>query len=192
MDELIDQVMGVVAAMPYPIIGVSGHAGSGKSTVARTLENRISGCVRVRGDDFLDPVLVHRRSRDWDGVQRGRLADEVLAPFASGHPVYVRPLDWTHGISGPPQRLGSARMICVDGIGLFHPDVIEQFDLRIWVDTDPVTAMNRGRARDQAAGLDHDGPWAHIWFNNDADFDERFAPQDHADVLFDNNGAPIV
>src|SRR5699024_5728284 len=108
VDHLIDRVIALGAMTQYPIVGVSGHAGSGKSTLARTLENRISGSVRVRVDDFLDPVLIHRRSGDWTGVWRDRLADEVLGPFAAGRPVYVRPLDWSTGTLGRPQRLREA------------------------------------------------------------------------------------
>ena len=191
MDHLIDRVIALGAMTQYPIVGVSGHAGSGKSTLARTLENRISGSVRVRVDDFLDPVLIHRRSGDWTGVWRDRLADEVLGPFAAGRPVYVRPLDWSTGTLGRPQRLREASMLCVDGIGIFHPEITDRFDFRIWVDTDPLTAVSRGQMRDRAAGLDHDALWTRVWSANDADFDERFAPRDRADVIFDNNGASI-
>src|SRR5699024_2090059 len=164
---------------------------SRKSTLARRLEKRISGSVRVGGDDFVDPGLIHRRSGDWPGVWRDRLADEVLGPFAAGRPVYVRPLDWSTGTLGRPQRLREASMLCVDGIGIFHPEITDRFDFRIWVDTDPLTAVSRGQMRDRAAGLDHDALWTRVWSANDADFDERFAPRDRADVIFDNNGASI-
>jgi uridine kinase len=63
------------------VIGVSGYGGSGKSTLARLLVEALPGAGRLRGDDFLDPVRSHRRSVDWDGVERKRLVSEVLAPL---------------------------------------------------------------------------------------------------------------
>ncbi|HWH97186.1 MAG TPA: phosphoglycerate transporter, partial [Pseudolysinimonas sp.] len=61
-------------------VGISGYGGSGKSTLARALVDVVDDAVRVRGDDFLDPARSHRRSDDWDGVDRRRMADEVLIP----------------------------------------------------------------------------------------------------------------
>ncbi|WP_457099728.1 hypothetical protein [Microbacterium sp. P5_E9] len=60
------------------VVGVSGYGGAGKSTLARGLVELVPGSVRMRGDDFLDPVRSHQRSHDWDGVERTRLVREVL------------------------------------------------------------------------------------------------------------------
>src|SRR5688572_1470 len=79
------------------VVGISGYAGAGKSMLARQIVDEVSDAVRVRGDDFLDPARVHRRSRDWDGVERHRMRTEVLEPFRAGRPVTVRPLDWSTG-----------------------------------------------------------------------------------------------
>lgn len=59
------------------VVGISGFGGAGKSTLARALVDALPDAVRMRGDDFLDPQRVHRRSADWDGVERARLVDEV-------------------------------------------------------------------------------------------------------------------
>ena len=42
------------------VVGISGFGGSGKSTLATWLAQTVPGCVRVRGDDFLDPARVSR------------------------------------------------------------------------------------------------------------------------------------
>ena len=38
--------------------------------------------------------------------------------------------------------------------------------------------------RDQVAGLDHDALWRGVWAANDREFEEVFAPAEHADVRF--------
>lgn len=163
-------------------VGVSGYAGAGKSTLTRKLLGELDDAVRVRGDEFLDPPRIVRRSGDWDGVLRERLRDEVLQPFRAGRPVAVRPLDWATGTWGEPTPLPRASVLVVDLIGLFHPTVLPWLDVRVWVDADPVVALERGMRRDREAGLDHDAVWREVWSPNDHEFEQVFAPAEHADV----------
>lgn len=172
-----------------PVIAVSGHAGAGKSTCARQIESRIHGCLRVRVDDFLVPSAVHTRSSDWYGVDRRRIRTDVLTPFKAGSTLAIRRLDWQTGQLGEACEIPDADVVCLEGIGIFHPELDHEFDLRIWVDCDPVSAIHRGMKRDRAAGLDHDRLWRHIWFANDHDFDHLFMPRTRADFIIDNSVA---
>ncbi len=164
-------------------VGVSGYAGAGKSVLTRALVEAVDDAVRVRGDEFLDPRRIVRRSADWDGVERRRLRDEVLEPFRDGRDVAVRPLDWATGLLGEPTPLPRASVLVVDLIGLFHPDLLPWLDLTVWVDVEPEVALEQGMARDRAAGLDHDRLWTDVWLPNDREFEQVFTPRDQADVI---------
>ncbi|GAA1778371.1 AAA family ATPase [Agromyces lapidis] len=186
VDAVFERVMAARAAAERPIVvGISGYCGAGKSTLARALVARDGGIVRIRGDDFLDPVLSHRRSIDWSGVERERLADEVLRPFRAGRSSEFRPYDWSARRLGEPRPLPSAEVLVVDLIGLFHPDTVELLDLRIWVDLDLETAARRGKARDEALGRRHDRLWDEVWVPNERDFAERFRPRERAHLSVD-------
>src|SRR5690606_12514146 len=138
-----------IRAADHPIVvGISGYAGSGKSTLARELVARIPGSVRLRGDDFLDPTRVHRRSTDWDGVERTRLVTEVLKPFREGAAGTFRRYDWSARRLGAPEPVPSGSVMIVDVIALFHPETAGFLDLRVWCDADLATAHRRGMARD--------------------------------------------
>jgi uridine kinase len=85
--SLIEHISGERRIASHPlVVGVSGFGGSGKSTLARGLVEALPGAVRMRGDDFLDPARSHKRSADWDGVERKRLVSEVLTPVRSRQP----------------------------------------------------------------------------------------------------------
>ncbi|WP_022890698.1 uridine kinase family protein [Agromyces italicus] len=186
VDAVFEHVMAARAAAEGPIVvGISGFCGAGKSTLARALVERADGIVRIRGDDFLDPARSHRRSGDWSGVERERLADEVLRPFREGRASEFRPYDWGAGRLGEPRPLPSAEVLVVDLIGLFHPDTVGLLDVRIWVDLDLETAARRGKARDEALGRRHDRLWDEVWVPNERDFAERFRPRDHAHLIVD-------
>ena len=185
-------LVGVVAAVEQRraelgrvVVAVSGYAGAGKSVLARALVEALDDSVRVRGDDFLDPSRVRRRSTDWDGVDRHRLRFEVLEPFRAGHPVAVQSLDWATGSLGEPTSLPRASVLVIDAIGIFHPDLLPWFDLTVWVDVVLEVAQYQGLARDRSAGLDHDDLWTEVWSPNDREFEQMFSPRHQADLLLE-------
>jgi uridine kinase len=187
MTDLADIVTAVEqrrAELGRVVVAVSGYAGAGKSVLSRGLVDALDNAVRVRGDDFLDPLQVHRRSSDWDGVDRRRIRSEVLEPYRAGRLVAVRTLDWATGLLGKPTPLPHASVLVLDAIGIFHPDLLPWFDLTVWVDVDLEVAQSRGMARDRAAGLDHDDLWSHVWTPNDREFEQTFFPADQADLRY--------
>jgi uridine kinase len=185
LDELTTFAASRSNTIGHPmIVGISGYGGSGKSTLARALTGRLSDAVRIRGDDFLDPTRSHRRSADWDGVERLRLHDEVLAPYRERRPSSFRRWDWAAKALGAPEPVPVCSIIAVDLIGLFHPSVLDAFDLTIWCDVDLDTAHERGMRRDAELGRDHARLWNEVWVPNERDFDEQFFPREHAEILF--------
>lgn len=166
------------------VVAVSGFGGSGKSTLARALVGEVDGSIRLRGDDFLNPARSHLRSTNWDGVERGRLRSEVLLPFRAGEQAEFRRFDWSAGKLGPWELLAPAGVLVVDAIGLFHPDLDDCVDVRIWVDVSIETATQQGIARDRAQGRRHDELWREIWVPNELDFVAAFNPRAQADIWY--------
>lgn len=164
-------------------VGVSGYAGSGKSTLVRSVVACDPTMARLRGDDFLDPSRSHHRSSDWAGVERGRLVDEVLVPFRDEREGTFRRFDWTRRELGEPEPLPTGDVLLVDLIGLFHPEALPVLDLTIWVDASLDTARERGMRRDEALGRGHSRLWRDVWVPNEIEFDRNFSPRVSAEVL---------
>lgn len=183
--SLVERVVQVQKSASRPIVvGISGYAGSGKSTLARRLVEAVPGAARMRGDDFLNPVLSHHRSQDWRGVERFRLAEEVLKPIREQRPGTFRRFDWSRKTLGDPEPLPDVDVLVVDLIGLFHPEALEHLDATLWCDIDLSTAVQRGMARDRELGRKHESLWLDVWEPNERDFEERFAPAQRADIRF--------
>ncbi|PPF50022.1 phosphoglycerate transporter [Clavibacter michiganensis] len=182
--DLLDHISRRARETGHPlVIGISGYCGSGKSTLARELVAELPEAMRIRGDDFLDPVRSHGRSTDWDGVDRQRLATTVLVPFRDEQTSEFRRYDWTARALGAAEPLPHATILVVDLIGLSHPDTLPFMDVAIWCDIDLHTAATRGMARDAELGRDHEALWRDVWLPNEIDFAARFTPRASASVI---------
>ena len=166
------------------VVGVSGYGGAGKSTLARELVELVPSSVRMRGDDFLDPVRSHQRSHDWDGVERTRLVREVLLPFREQSPGMFRRFDWSAHALAEPEPVPTGDVMVIDLVGLFHPEALGALDLTIWCDLDLAIAGARGIKRDADLGRDHSRLWDDVWVPNDRDFDANFGPRERANVRY--------
>ncbi len=71
---------------PVRLIGVDGHAGSGKSTFAGRLAAALGGAPVLH----LDDVASHDALFDWTG----RLLTQVIEPLRRGDTAHYTPYDW--------------------------------------------------------------------------------------------------
>jgi uridine kinase len=185
VSDIVAEIERIRAELGRVCVGVSGHAGAGKSVLAHKIVDATDDAARLRGDDFLDPIRAHQRSRDWDALERDRLRSEVLEPFRAGRAIEVRSLDWDTRQLGAPTPLPQASVLVIDAIGILRPELLPWFDLTVWVDADLGQSQSRGMARDRAAGHDHDQLWTDVWTPNDQAFEQMFSPRTHADLVFD-------
>ncbi|MEI7032049.1 hypothetical protein [Streptomyces pratensis] len=129
---------------PVRLVGVDGHAGSGKSTFAARLATALGGAPVLR----LDDLATHEELFAWTG----RLRDQVLLPLARGAAGRYLPYDWTRRRFGPARTLEPAPVILVEGVGAGRREVRPWLAALCWMELDRETSWERGRRRD-GAGL---------------------------------------
>jgi uridine kinase len=148
-------------------VGVTGVAGSGKTTLAAelatTLRRRGRTTFVVGGDDFHRPRSVrYRRGRESaegyyrDAFDADLLRRCVLDPLAATAPAAFRArgfdLERDAPIDDVPRTAASGDVVLVEGSFLLRPELRDGFDYVVFVETSFETAERRGVARD-AAGL---------------------------------------
>src|SRR6478609_6249283 len=94
---------------PVRLIGVDGHAGSGKSTFAARLAEALGGAPVLR----LDDIASHDELFDWTG----RLLSEVVTPLGHGETAHYPVYDWHARRFGPSRALPPAPVILLEGVG---------------------------------------------------------------------------
>lgn len=166
------------------LVGISGFGGAGKSTLAGALREHLPKAVVVPGDEFLLDRPTTKRCDDWSSVDRMRLLDQVLLPVRRGAAPRYQIYDGGTGSLGPwIDAAGS--VVVVEGLGLFHPELAAQFDLRIWIDVDLDSATAQGKWRDEHVWQNPQTElWNDVWMPNDADFFARFRPDLAADIHY--------
>lgn len=140
------------------IIGIAGGTGSGKTTVARSIYDRV-GRDRIewishdsyyRDFDALDLEERHRINFDHPDSLESDLLVDHLDRLLANQVVEVPIYDFaTHTRSTRTQRVEPRRVIIVEGIlVLAEKAILQRIDIKIFVDTPPDIRFLRRLRRD--------------------------------------------
>ncbi|PTH85487.1 hypothetical protein C9J60_28950 [Streptomyces sp. A244] len=125
---------------PVRLVGVDGHAGSGKSTFAGQLAAALGGAPVLR----LDDIASHDALFDWTG----RLLEQVIEPLSQGRTAHYAPYDWRVRRFGPSRPLPPAPVLLVEGVGAGRRALRSHLALLLWMELPREEAWARGRSRD--------------------------------------------
>ena len=145
---------------PPLVIGIAGGSGSGKTTVAQEILNRV-GPARI---SFLQHDAYYKDLSGLPPAQRAAvnfdhpnsLETELLIThiesLQAGQSVQVPIYDFSkHGRTDQSFEVLPRRVILVEGILIFaEPDLRDHFDVKIFVDTDDDVRLIRRMQRDIA------------------------------------------
>lgn len=150
---------------PVRLVGVDGHAGSGKSTFAEQLAAALDGAPVLR----LDDIASHDALFDWTE----RLLEQLIEPLSHGRTAYYARYDWRARRFGPPHPLRPAPVILVEGVGAGRRALRPHLALLLWMDLPREEAWERGRSRDGEEQRDFWNGWVPVERRHFADDPSR-------------------
>ncbi|MET8953228.1 uridine kinase family protein [Streptomyces sp. NPDC004393] len=133
---------------PVRLVGVDGHAGSGKSTFTGQLAAALDAPVL-----HLDDIATHEELFAWTD----RLLREVMAPLGRGESAHYRPYDWRTRTFAPARTLPPAPVVLVEGVGAGRRALRPHLGRLLWMEMPREEAWERGRSRD---GEEQSAFWA--------------------------------
>ncbi|MFF8995399.1 uridine kinase [Streptomyces sp. NPDC014983] len=141
MQHLAARLRGLPPSLgPVRLIGVDGHAGSGKSTFAGRLAAALDGAPVLH----LDDIASHERLFSWTD----RLLTQVIDPLSRGETAAYLPYDWNARAFGPARPLPPAPVIVVEGVGAGRRALRPFLAELLWMELPREESWARGRRRD--------------------------------------------
>jgi uridine kinase len=160
---------------PLVLVGIGGHGGAGKSTLAGALP----GAQVVPTDAF------------WDGswFDLERLRREVVQPLLHGDPARYAAYDWAARAPGGVREVEPAGVVVIEGVCALHRLLRDAYDVRVWVEAPRELCLARGLARD---GEEARSLWEEQWRPAEERYVERDDPVSSAHVIVDGSGDSLV
>ncbi|WIM98362.1 dephospho-CoA kinase [Actinoplanes oblitus] len=132
------------------VLAVEGRSGSGKSSLAGAVADRL-GAPLIRMDDLY---------AGWDGLSQGVVAlrDWVLRPLAEGRPAIWRRWDWAAGEYAEEHPVPDADWLVVEGVGAgAHRAYLSGV---VWLNSPAAVRKRRALDRDGETYEPHWDRWA--------------------------------
>jgi uridine kinase len=152
IDEIVSHLEELRREKGRAIAAIDGRGGAGKSSLARALVAKLPRSAHIELDWFHLPKDQVSEARRFD---HDRLITEVISPFRSGSRAlrFLR-YNWGYlagipdGFHETPITIPDVDILVIEGCKTLDPSLVAHFDLRIWVDTAPDVALERGIKRD--------------------------------------------
>ncbi len=161
------------------IVGIDGHGGAGKSTLARYVADRMQ-IETVHTDDFAS----WDNPKDWWPL----VIEQVLEPIRTGARTlsYQRSQWWPGHRPEPVVDQPVTDVVVLEGVGSLRREFRPYLSVALFVDAPREVCIARGTARDAALGSKEEivARW-NQWFDDEVGYMARDDPQSFADVVVD-------
>lgn len=184
VDTVAERLLAFVQTFPNPVLlAIDGRCGSGKTTLARVLQEKSSAAVVHMDDFFLRPQqrTPERFAEPGGNVDRERVQEEVLIPFKLGRPVVYRPYDAHKPAMLEPVHLEPSSITIIEGSYSCHPALWDFYDVRVFLDVEPEEQLRRIEARSGPEKLE---AFKSRWIPLEEAYLGAFTPEEKCDFSF--------
>ncbi|WP_349259838.1 cytidylate kinase family protein [Jatrophihabitans sp.] len=204
---MLDDVAGAVGNLPraHPVrVAIDGPPAAGKTTLAdelaSVLQARGREVIRATIEDFLYPEAQRYRRGEYSAVgcyfethDYDALKRVLLDPLGPGgdrrfrRAVYDRATDTP--LHPPVTTAGADAVLIFDGVFLLRPELVDRWELRVFVSTGFDKTVDRALIRERAArsAADIERRWRERYIPSQQFYFATVRPEDRADIVVRND-----
>lgn len=195
------------------LVAINGKDGSGKTTMADLLADFLSSrtsreIIRISVDDFMNSRAI--RYTPAESAGRGcydytfnfdGFKNNVLEPLQLNGSWKYRTKIFDHATDSesmsPVKKATKDAIVIIDGVFLYKQDLVNYWDVKILLDTDDETVIERGAQRDaERLGSYEAARQKYIdrYIASQTIYYTEESPQKRADIIINNNdvGSPFI
>ena len=184
MSTPLSDVLGLIESAPrrhpFLLMGIGGHGGAGKSTLARA----VARAGAEAGAENGPVVQIVATDSFWSGTQfdLSRLRHQVLDELLAGVRASYEQWDWSAAQMAGTRIIEPTGVVIVEGVCALHQMFRDDLDVRIWVDAPYDDRLARAVARD---GEHKRSTWTDVWMPSEDNYVDRDKPQACAHLIVD-------
>jgi len=188
------------------LVAINGKDGSGKTMMADILADFLSSktnreVIRISVDDFMNSRAV--RYTPAESAGRGcyehtfnftGFVSNVLKPLQKDGSWEYRSKIFDHATDSesfsPLKKAAKDAIVIIDGVFLYRHNLVNYWDLKILLDTDDETVIERGARRDTARLGSYEvarQKYIDRYIASQTIYYNEESPQERADIIIDNN-----
>ncbi len=185
MDKVIKEIKRLLAEKDFSVIAIDGSCASGKTTLAKELAEMFTAQIVSTDNFFLPPGMrsEERLSQAGGNVHYERFTQEVVNPIKAGEDFKYRVFSCKDGGYTDEKKVVLSGLIIVEGSYSLRPDFEEIYDLKIFVEADYKTRLDRILKRNGEEKLKI---FEEKWIPLENAYFEAFGIKDKCDIIIKN------
>jgi len=163
------------------IVVIDGPAGSGKTTLAKSLSGLLENCPIIHMDEIYEGwenALSPKTSQD--------LVEWIINPLLEDKSIEYIKYDWNLEQRIEKVVINNSKVMIIEGVGSSSFEVSKHASLKLWIEVNKETGINRVLTRD---GL-HIQEQMKTWQSQESKFFIENNSKENSDIWID--GDPVV
>lgn len=186
LQKILTPIQEKIPTVPAPfVISIEGGSGTGKTTVARALQERLC-CQVIHTDDFFLPPELRskqRLSQPGGNVHYERLNEQVAEPLRCGKEIAYRVFSCHSMAYTETIRFPLPAVLIIEGVYSAHPAIQDILSFRLFLDADFDQRIKRIEQRGDKEKLPR---FLKEWIPMENRYFEFFSVRKNSDLLLLN------